>query len=301
MAAVYHDLEVEPVEASYEVKGSGAMSEIRVTPGREGRRIEEEKLFNAIEGGIFRGRREYAVLVVADEPDLTTAEAERLKPTDLLGSYRTNYVIVPDTGARVENLGIASGAVDGTLVAPGEVFSMNAHVFNLDYNESKVIVGGEETTADGGGLCQVTSTLYNAANFAGLDVIERTPHSAQLPYIRPGMDATVWWGGPSKADDLDMKFRNTTDSYFLLREYVAEDGYVYAEVWGRPNGTEVEMYSKPTYLGEDGSEWVTYQTLKKDGEVVFDGVLHKDTYEPLVDEQGEEIPPPQVPVAPVDP
>ncbi len=300
MAAVYADLVVEPVEAGYAV-GSGATPTIETTPGREGRRVEEEELFGTIGRNLFRGRHEYDVPVVTDGPDLSTAEARRLKPTRLLGSYRTNYAVVPDTGARVENLGISSGAVNGTLLAPGQVFSMNAHVSGLDYNESKVIVGGQETTADGGGLCQVTSTLYNAANFAGLDVIERTPHSAQLPYIRPGMDATVWWGGPGMADDLDMKFRNTTDGYLLLREYVAEDGYVYAEIWGRPNGTEVKMRSKPTYLGEDGSEWVTYQTVEKNGRVVFDGVLHKDAYEPLVDTHGDPIPPPDVPVAPVTP
>lgn len=300
MADVYADLEVEPVEAGYDV-GGGATPTIVVTPSREGRRIAEEQFFSAVERGLFEGRREYEVPVATEGPDLTTAEAEKLKPTEVLGSYRTNYAVVPDTGERVENLGISSGAVNGTLLAPGQVFSMNAHVSGLDYNESKVIVGGRETNADGGGLCQVTSTLYNAANFAGLDVIERTPHSAQLPYIRPGMDATVWWGGPGMADNLDMKFRNTTDGYLLLREYVAEDGYVYAEIWGRPNGTEVEMRSKPMYMGADGSEWVTHQTVRKEGEVVFDGVLHKDSYEPLVDEHGKPIPPPDVPVAPVAP
>ncbi|HET7272701.1 MAG TPA: VanW family protein [Rubrobacter sp.] len=208
---------------------------------------------------------------------------------------------MPDTQDRVDNLAISSRAVSGTLLAPGEVFSMLDHVANLDYKQTKVILSGQETTADGGGLCQVTSTLYDAANFAGLDVIERTPHSSQLPYIRPGMDATVWWGGPGKSDDLDMKFRNTTEDYLLLREYVARDGYVYAEIWGRPDGTEVKTRSAPTYLGVDGSEWVTHQTVEKYGKVLLDGVLHRDSYAPLVDEHGEPIPPPEVPVTPVDP
>jgi vancomycin resistance protein YoaR len=238
---------------------------------------------------------------VDEKPGLTTAEAERLKPTQMLGSYRTNYAVVPDASTRVENLAISSNAVNGTVLAPGETFSMLDHVASLDYEETKVILSGRETTADGGGLCQVTSTLYDAANFAGLDVIERTPHSSQLPYIRPGMDATVWWGDPGRADDIDMKFRNTTDGYLLLRERVARDGYVYAEIWGRPNGTEVTMDSEPTYVGRDGSEWVTRQTIRKHGKVVFDGVLHRDSYEPLVDEYGNPIPPPDVPVAPVDP
>jgi vancomycin resistance protein YoaR len=288
---VYANLTVEPVEAGYEVNGSS----VSVTPSREGQKIASEKLLSAIEEGVFEGEREYQVPIVVDRPNLTTAEAEELKPTQLLGSYRTNYSIVPDTGARVENLDISSNAVSGTFLAPGEVFSMNEKLAPLDYNETKVIINGRETKADGGGLCQVTSTLYNAVNEAGLDVTERTPHYAQLPYIRPGLDATVWFGA------LDMKFENTTDAYVLLREWVSEDGYVYAEVWGQPNGTEVKTWSEPVHVGEDYSKWVTYQTFKRDGKVLYDGVLHKDTYQPLIDEKGRKIPPSDVPVAPVNP
>jgi vancomycin resistance protein YoaR len=297
LSDVFAALAVEPVEAGFELRGD----EVSVTESREGRKVDEERLLDDLEIGLSEGEREYVVPMITDEPELTTGEAETLKPTELLGSYRTNYAVVPDNGTRKENLDISSKAVDGMLLAPGEVFSMNSRVATLDYNEAKVIVSGAETQADGGGLCQVTSTLYNAANFAGLDVIERTPHSAQLPYIRPGMDATVWWGGPGEADDLDMKFRNTTDGYLLLKEYVAEDGYVYAEVWGRPSGVDVEMYSEPVSMSEGGADWITYQKVEKDGEVLFDGVLYKDSYKPLVDEHGREIPPVEVPVAPVDP
>ncbi len=296
LSDVYKDLTVEPVEAGFEIKGG----EVSVTESRAGKKIEEEKLLKELEAGLLEGEREYEVPVVTAEPELTTEEAERMKPTERLGSYRTDYSVVPDDGSRVENLDISSKAVNGTLLAPGEVFSMNGKVAGLDYNEAKVIVGGAETEADGGGLCQVTSTLYNAANFAGLDVSERTPHSAQLPYIRPGMDATVWFGFDG-TPPLDMKFRNTTDGYLLLREYVAADGYVRAEIWGRPNDIDVEMYSEPTDMSDGGSEWVTYQRVEKDGEILFDGVLHKDSYKPLVDEHGQKIPPSEVPVAPVDP
>ncbi len=287
----------EPVDAGYEVGGAGVF----VTESRAGREIEEGKLLRAIESGLFEGRREYEVPVVVVEPELTTARAEALKPTEVIGSYRTDHSIVPDDGPRVENLELSSQAVDGTLLAPGEVFSMNGKVSGLDYNEAKVIVDGVEKKADGGGLCQVTSTLYMAANFAGLDVTERHPHYAQLPYIRPGLDATVWWGGPGEADDLDMKFQNTTDGYLLLREYVAEDGYVYAEIWGQPTGRKVEMGSKPVYRNPDSAKWVTRQKVTENGETVFDGVLHTDTYGALTDEKGQPIPADEVPIAPVNP
>ncbi len=297
LSDVYEALTTEVVDAGYETAGSGVV----VTESRAGRKIEGEKLLGAMETGLFEGRRKYEVPVAVAEPELTTAEAEKMKPTEIIGSYRTDYSIVPDDGARVENLDLSSDAVDGTLLAPGEVFSMNGKVSGLDYNEAKVIVGGVEQKADGGGLCQVTSTLYMAANYAGLDVTERHPHSAQLPYIRPGLDATVWWGGPGAADDLDMKFQNITDGYVLLREYVAEDGYVHAEIWGQPTGRKVEMGSKPAYRNPDSAKWVTRQTATENGETVFDGVLHTDTYGALTDEKGQPIPADEVPIAPVNP
>ncbi|MDQ3966681.1 MAG: VanW family protein, partial [Actinomycetota bacterium] len=158
------------------------------------------------------------------------------------------------------------------------------------YNKTKVIYEGKEDKADGGGLCQVSSTLYMAANYAGLEIVERHPHYAQLPYIRPGFDATVWFGD-WRSQPLDMKFKNDTDGYLLIREYVAEDGFIYAEIWGQPTGEEVEMDSKPTYLGPDYSKWTTYKKVKENGEVVFDDVFHKDVYMPLVDEKGKTIRP----------
>ena len=285
-------LAVEPREAGYELNGG----EVVVTASQTGRAVDEDAFFTDLEAGLFEGRREYEIPVVTDEPELATAQAEELKPTDLLGKYRTDYAIVEDDGQRVENLEIASKAVDGMFIAPGETFSMNENVAGLDYNATKVIIDGKETLADGGGLCQVTSTLYMAANYAGLDVTERHPHYAQLPYIRPGLDATVWFGDENGAGALDMKFENTSDGYVLIREYVADDGYIYAEVYGKPSNTKVQMSSKPTYMGADLSKWNTYQKTTKDGEVTYDGLLHRDTYNPLIDEKGKTIPPPEVPV-----
>ncbi len=296
LADAYEDLAVEPVEAGYEFSGS----EILVTGSETGREIEEQKLFDSLEAGLFEGRREYEVPVGVSEPELTTAEAEALKPTQLLGKYRTDYTLTSDQSEeRIENLEIASEAVNSTFLAPGETFSMNDTVSSLDYNKTKVIINGQEEKADGGGLCQVTSTLYMAANYAGLDVTERHPHATQLPYIRPGLDATVWFGDIN-GQPLDMKFENTTDAYVLLREYVV-DGFVYAEVWGQPTGLTVQMDSRPTKMGEEQSKWTTYQKVTdEDGKVVYDGILHRDVYEPLVDEKGVTIPPPKVHVPPVN-
>jgi vancomycin resistance protein YoaR len=283
LSDVYDDLTVEPVEAGYEIRGD----EVAVTKSRTGTDIEEEELLDALEAGLFDGKREYEVPVATTEPELATAQAEKLKPTERIGTYRTDYTLSSDKSPeRVDNLDIASKAISGQFLAPGEVFSVNEILSPLEYNETKVIIEGKEEKADGGGLCQVSSTLYMAANYAGLDIVERHPHDAQLPYIRPGMDATVWFGS------LDMKFENTTDGYIFLREYVADDGYIYAEIWGKPTGKKVEMDSEPLYLGADYSQWEAYKKVTdEDGKVIFDGVLHKDTYMPLIDEKGKTIAP----------
>ena len=298
LAHVYADLNVKPVEASYDFDSRGA---VIVTQSKEGQKVEEDKFFDAISDGLFKGKREYEVPITVDKPTYTTAELESMKPTKLQGSYRTNYEATTDQGqTRVENLKIASNAVSGTFVAPGETFSMLDHVAGLDYHQTHVIVDGAETIDEGGGLCQVTSTLYNAALYAGLEITERTAHASQLPYIRPGMDATVWYGDlATTADDLDMKFKNSTDGFVLLQEYVSNDGYIYANVYGVPDSVEVEMNSEKVWMTEDASEWTTYYTRTKNGEVLYEDQWNTE-YDALIDDKGKKIPTPKVPIAEVD-
>lgn len=277
MGGMYEELNAEPKEAGYAVKGE----EVSVTPGEPGRRIEDQKFFDSLSGGIFEGRRGYEVPVAVVRPKLTTAEAREQKPTTMLASYQTNYLTYDDTPGRIDNLEIASNAVNGTALAPGEVFSFNELAEPLDYAETKVIVDGRTDTAEGGGLCQVSSTLYMAASLAGLEEVERSPHYAELPYIQPGFDATVWFGA------IDMKFRNTNDSYVFVREWVDQStGTVNAEIWGSPNGKEVEMSSEKVAEYEDAQDkpvtkWTTYKTVRENGEVIESGPIHTDIYKYL--------------------
>lgn len=273
LEGAYAELVEEPVEAGFVVEDG----DISVTESRTGTKIEEDRLFEALETGLFGGRLRFEVPVVTAEPKLTTDEAQKDRPTALLGRYRTDYMTYDDSPGRVDNLEIASDAVNDTVLAPGEVFSFNALAEPLEYYETKVIINGAVDYSEGGGLCQVASTLYMAANYAGLKSVERHPHYSELPYIRPGFDATVWFGS------LDMKLKNNTDSQILLREWVDDEGYVNAEVWGRPTGKKVEMASQlvSTYADAEGNpvtEWVTYRRVTRDGDVLSDGPIHTDTY-----------------------
>ena len=298
LAGIYDDIEVTPVEAGYDFAADGS---VIVTPSRTGQSIEYNDLLANIESGVFEGQREYELPVITSTPQYTTEKLEAQKPTELMGSYKTDYKATTDQGAeRVANLEIASDAVSGTFVAPGDTFSMVDHVQDQNYEDAHVIVESKEEIAEGGGLCQVTSTLYNAVLYAGLPVVERKPHDTQLPYIRPGMDATVWYGDTSTtADDTDMKFKNTTDGYVLVQEYVDDDGYMYANVYGVPDNVEVQMSSEKVWMTEDASEWITYYTRTEDGEVVYKDSW-KSPYTALYDDKGKKIPTPKVPISEVD-
>ena len=277
LAGVFGTLTAEPVEASYKVQGS----DVSVVPGNIGQSVQKDKLLGEIEAGIFDGKHEYEVPVETLKPSLTTAEAERLKPTQVIGQYKTNYMTYDDSQGRVTNLETASNAINGTLLAPGQVFSFNAIAAPLSYAKTKVIMNGRVKHADGGGLCQISSNLYMAANYAGLDILERHPHYAELPYIQPGFDATVWFGS------LDMQFQNTSGSYLLLREWVdTKTGNVYAQIWGRPTGKDVQMSSKKVATTTDAegnpiTKWVTYKKVTENGKVLYDGELHTDVYKHL--------------------
>lgn len=212
----------------------------------------------------------------AEQPE-KGADKKAAPGREKIGEFQTDY-LYSDNPARKYNLRLSSQAVDGTVLAPGEVFSMNDQVEGLDYKSAKVFADGGETVADGGGLCQVTSTVYMAAQYAGLEIVERNAHYTVLPYIRPGFDATVWFGY-NGTEELDMKLRNNTDSDVEIREYVTKDGFMVAEIWGQPTGEKVTMRSEQDFKNLNvGIKWSTYKKVEKNGKVLREGLLHEDLY-----------------------
>jgi vancomycin resistance protein YoaR len=120
--------------------------------------------------------------------------------------------------ARTQNIRLAAGSIDSIVVFPGEVFSFNQTVGKRTaakgYLPAPVIVKGELSEGIGGGICQVSSTLYNAVDNAGTSIIQRYSHSKRVPYVPSGRDATVSWYGP------DFTFRNTYNQPILIRAQV---------------------------------------------------------------------------------
>ncbi|MGB3633333.1 MAG: peptidoglycan binding domain-containing protein [Rubrobacteraceae bacterium] len=280
---MYKDLQTEPKDAGFEFVDDN----VKVVPAQPGKQVAQDKLAKELNGGLFDGQHTFEVpLNDGRQPELTTEKAESLKPTERLGKFDTNYEMVDDPdGNRTYNLDIAADAIDQTLLAPGEVFSVNDKVSQLDYKEAKVFQEGLIQYAEGGGLCQVASTLYVAATRAGLEIVERHPHYAMLEYIKPGFDSTVWFGDAYGNGELDSQFKNTTDGYVLLREWVDEDGNMYAEVWGQPTDTEAELRSERVDYDNSTSTWVTYKKVKENGEVVKEDEVYTDTYRSVGDNE----------------
>ncbi|MBE7062946.1 MAG: VanW family protein [Clostridia bacterium] len=140
------------------------------------------------------------------EPTIKPTAAATESPV-ALGTYITR--ILDTDPNRVNNLQICASVLEGVTVGPGEEFSFNTTVGmrtgEKGYEEAKILVCGEREYAVGGGICQISSTLYNAAEDAGMEITERHNHTGEVHYVEIGRDAAVSFG------EQDFRFRNPLD------------------------------------------------------------------------------------------
>ncbi len=138
---------------------------------------------------------------------------------ELLGRYVTEFD--SQKSARGKNIMIASKRIDGIVVNPGEEFSFNEAVGPTNkkngFKEARIFVKGKESKGFGGGVCQVSSTLYNAVDAVGLEVTERHEHSKDVQYVPDGRDASTSYGG------VDFKFVNNKDFPIIISSYVVDN------------------------------------------------------------------------------
>lgn len=233
-------------------------------------------------------------------PNVTTNQIGPEAFPNLLGSYYTTFST--SNKNRSTNIRLATQKINGTVIMPGETFSYNKVVGKrtaaAGFKSAGVYSGGEVTTGIGGGICQVSSTLYNAVLLANLEIVERTNHGFNPGYVPAGRDATVSWGGP------DFKFKNNRD-YPIKLICSVSGGKILTQVFGLKSNNEYEVeiesyitsYIKyktikkndPTLAkgktkviqnGSNGCRSVAYRILKQNGEVISKTLLSKDTYNP---------------------
>lgn len=214
------------VDASFTITPENTM---QITAEKTGKLIDTDSLISQIKALDFMNPNAVNVAFNADTPKLTAAQLESQRITGLVASYSTNF----DAGQtnRAENVRVAAKVLDGVIIKPGDTFSFNALVGNRNvangYREAPVILNGELVPGLGGGVCQVSTTLYNVVLLADLSIVERSNHSLTIHYAPMGQDATVSY--PS----LDLKFKNDSGSYLVLRSKVS-GGTISFYLYGQP-------------------------------------------------------------------
>jgi vancomycin resistance protein YoaR len=221
-----------PREVDFTVSGSGKSTMI---PSKKGRRLDlaaTQKAF--LTAALSTTNREAELVVVAAEPELSTARAKALGITGLVGGYTTYYGGEPN---RIHNVQLVARLIDRHLIAPGSTFSFNRTTGERNaakgFLEAPVIINGELQNGLGGGVCQVSTTVFNAAYEAGLSITERRNHALYIDHYPLGRDATVNY------PDTDLKFVNDTDHWLLLDAIIGSSSLT-VRLYGTPVHRRVE-------------------------------------------------------------
>ena len=247
---------------------------------------------------ISEEKDEYEIPLIITQPSKTVNDIGTEAFPDLLGTCSTKY----NTGltGRTTNLKLAAGKINGKVLLVGEEFSYNKTVgertIAAGYKMAATYSGGKVVDGLGGGICQISSTLYDAVVFADLDVTVRRNHQFVTSYLPGGKDATVVWGAQ------DFKFKNSR-KYPIKITATVSGGVATIQVWGHYEETEYDISietkktatiayttqyindsslpagtQKVVQKGNNGSKYEAYKVKKLNGEVVSRTLLSKDTY-----------------------
>jgi vancomycin resistance protein YoaR len=229
------DLDKAPVDARLDI------SKRAVRPEESGRRLDVYATLARLDAALARGDAEVEAVIETVRPARTAASIGELEIDDVLGFFETKYTPDKKHAARTFNLRLAAAKLDGHVVMPGETFDFNEVVGPRSeangYKVAPVIAQGELVDGIGGGTCQIAGTLHGAAFFAGLDIVERKPHTRPSFYIKMGMDATVVY------PTITMRLRNPFTFPIVFHETV-EDGVVRAEILGPKRTRDVTFVRK---------------------------------------------------------
>lgn len=208
---------------------------------------------------------ELTLSVTTSQPETTLANTNDIGINERIGIGESEYDhSIPN---RIHNVAITTERINNILVPPGEEFSFNKTVGEVSsltgYKSAYVIKNGRTELGDGGGVCQVSTTLFRAVLSAGLDVTKRIAHSYRVSYYelnaKPGIDATVYAG------DIDFRFKNDTGHYILIHSQADSDNlYMKVEIYGTSDGRSTEIVDHEVwgYVGPPPTEYYPDPSLK---------------------------------------
>ncbi|MHA6252020.1 VanW family protein [Oceanobacillus sp. CAU 1775] len=211
-------VQIPPVNATFD-------DLFNIVDGKDGKSLDHYQFKKDFFNIYYDSSKEYMHIPIKNvSPRVDRMLLEELSSKSL-GSYATRYNSSNED--RSINIKLATQAINGTVIFPGESFSFNEVVGertkDRGYKKAQVIVRGEFAEDIGGGICQVSSTLYNAVEQDGIQILERYTHSRDVPYVPPGRDATVSWWGP------DFSFKNLYNEPIVIKAR-ASKGNLYIEM-----------------------------------------------------------------------
>ncbi len=218
---------------------------------------------------------EYIIPLKTLYPNITTNMIGTEAFPDLLSEYSTKYSTADRD--RTTNLQLAANKINGTVLMPGETFSYNKVVgertIAAGYKEAPIYVSGEVVDGLGGGICQITSTLYNAVVYANLEVTQRSNHQFVPSYVTASRDATVVYGS------IDFQFKNNRN-YPIKITCSVSGGIAKFQIFGlrQDDDYQVEISSYVTGRTSTAIYSEAYKILKRNGQEVSRQLLSKDTY-----------------------
>ena len=243
-------------------------------------------------------KEQYKIPLKVILPEITNDKIGDEAFPDKLGSFSTNFSTADWN--RTENIKLSVSKVNGTVLMPGEEFSYNDTIGpttpEAGYKPGAAYIAGKVVTDYGGGVCQTSTTIYNAVLYANLDVTSRTSHYYSVGYVPVGRDATVY------SPNLDFKFKNNRKYPIKIKAEV-DGGTILVDIFGVKEDTDYEVelesfivsylpikveYENDNSLnegtevikesGSNGFKTETYKILKKDGEVVSKSLISTDYY-----------------------
>lgn len=262
---IYNEVHKEPKDAFY------TKDPYTITPSENG--IDFKISLDEAKQIVQSSESECEIPLKVLYPNVTTNMIGQEAFPDLLGSFSTNYVSNAD---RTTNLRLAANKINGTVLMPGEVFSYNgvvgARTIAAGYKNAAIYQNGEVVDGLGGGICQISSTLYNAALFANLEMVELYNHQFVPSYVTAGRDATVVYGVK------DFKFKNSR-KYAIKITCSVSGGVAKFQIWGvkEPTEYDVSVYANVSRTSSY-IKATTYRTLKLNGETIKTEKIANSTY-----------------------
>lgn len=272
LGKISKDINIDKINAKLYISDNGNIS---YTPSTTGKELDiahlKESIYNSIEE---KNYNDINIKVDIKEPNIDTKDVKSIN--SLLAEYSTKFSTGPGYEGRNENIKIASDKTSDILLMPGEEFSYNNLTGTRNkangYKDAGVIVNGKIEQGTGGGVCQVSSTIYNSVLYSGLELTSIRNHSLKSTYVPVGRDATVTDGG------IDFRFKNPYNHPIYIKNTVS-NGVVTSKIYGNSKDKK-NIDIKVDLFKENGLDAAkTYRVYKDEsGKVLKEEYVDKSVY-----------------------